>query len=155
MAENDTPKKDIIPPNPAIREYDRENSYIATTGFAKGAKVRYEIIWAIPKTDEEAQKRYGVSLSDLVCAGVQILSHRPDFKTVLDVDEYSTTRHEAVQKMADDYKVGSRTPGKSAQVKADALVGRKASESAKALGFSSIEEALEFASKAKKKAKNR
>lgn len=155
MAENESTKPDITPPNPAIREYDRESSYIATTGFAKGAKVRYEIIWTVPKTDEESMNRYGVSLTDLICAGVQILSHRPDYKTVLDADEYTTARHEAVQKMADDYKVGSRTPGKTAQVKADAVIGRKASESAKALGFSSIEEALEFASKAKKKSKNR
>lgn len=155
MADNDTTKPDITPPNPAIREYDRGSSYIATTGFAKGAKVRYEIIWDIPKTDEEAMQRYNVSLTDLICAGVQILSHRPDYKTVLDVDEYTTARHEAVQKLADDYKVGSRTPGKTAQVKADAALGRKAAEGAKALGFSSIEEALEFAAKAKKKGKNR
>ena len=153
MAENKSIEKVN---HPAIRTFDNEKTYIAKTGAFKGAVNRYEIIWPVPQTDEEAQERYNCNLSKIVELGVQIFSHAPDYASLFDgKDEYSIELHEGLQALADAQKAGMRKTGKSAQVKAEAATGRKAAESAKALGFSTVEEAMEHLAKVQKKGKNK
>lgn len=151
MAENET-KKEIIS-HPAIRTFDNEKTYIAKTGAFKGAVNRYEIVWPIPQTDEEAMERYNCNLSKIVELGVQIFSHAPDYASLFDgKDEYSVELHEGLQALADGQKAGMKKTGKSAQVKADAVAGRKAIEGAKALGFDTPEAMQEFVRKTQAKA---
>lgn len=140
--------------HPAIREFDNEKTYVAKTGSFKGATNRYEILWPIPQTDEECQDRYGCDLKKLIELGVQIFSHAPDYASLFDgKDEYSIELHEGLQSLADAQKAGMRKAGKGAQVKADAATGRKAAESAKALGFTTVEEAMEHLAKVQNKRK--
>lgn len=151
MAE-DVKKESIV--HPAVRPFDNTKAIIAKTGAFKGAVNRYEIIWDVPLTDEEAMKRYNCNLSRIVELGIQIFSHAPDYASLFDgkEDEYSRILHENLQSLADKQKAGMRTPGKSARLKAEAEVGRKAIASASALGFDNVEDALAFAAKLQKKA---
>jgi len=151
MAENDQESKKVN--HPALRVFDNEKTYIARTGAFKGAVNRFEIIWDIPQTDEEAMARYNCNLSKIVELGVQIFSHAPDYASLFGgKDVYSKELHENLQSLADGQKAGMKKTGRSAQMKADAVVGRKAVESANALGFTTVEEAMEFAAKMRAKA---
>jgi len=151
-------KKAIInPAHPAIIPFDNAKSYIAKTGKMKKAKVRYEIVWPVPATDEEAKERYDCSLRDLIEMGIQIISHRPDYGALFEEkpDEYSAELHKALQTLADAYKPGQRVTGKGAQTKVEAAIGRKVQEQAAMLGFGTTESMMEaLAELKKKKAKN-
>lgn len=83
---------------------------ITTIGFCRGAKTVYEIVWAVPETDADAQDRYNCSLSELVKAGVRGFATRPDYSNAgFDGDgNLIDGGHEAMQKLADNYKVGTR-----------------------------------------------
>ena len=150
MAENDQESKKVN--HPALRVFDNEKTYIARTGAFKGAVNRFEIIWDIPQTDEEAMARYNCNLSKIVELGVQIFSHAPDYAALFDgKDVYSIKLHEDLQALADGQKAGMKKTGRSAQMKADAVVGRKAVEKANALGFADQDAMYEWIEKMKDK----
>jgi len=122
--------------HPAIREFDNKTTLVARTGSFKGAINRYEILFTVPATDEEAKERYDCTLADLITMGVQIISHRPDYASLFNKkDEYSKELHIELQKLADSCKPGQKRVGKSAQTTAEAAAGRKAQTDAEALGF--------------------
>ena len=105
--------KGKAPAIPAIREFDNESTLITNVGFKRGSEDRYEILWMIPKDEEECQDRYGCPLSDLITAGVRNLSTRPPYQLV-GFDEAGNLKaegHEAMQQLADDYKPGQRAAG--------------------------------------------
>lgn len=109
-------KKREITYEPAIREFDNSRTLITNIGFTAKSDVKYEIIWDIPATDEEAKDRYDCTLQDLVTAGVRQLSTRPDYKSVgfdENTGELKDGGHEAMQTLADGYKVGQRQVGVS------------------------------------------
>ena len=137
--------------HPAIREYDNTKTLIVRTGSKRGAVNRFEIIWMVPTTDEEAKERYNCSLSDLIENGVQIISHAPDYATIFNgKDEYTPELHTELQNMADNYKVGTKRIGAGAKTKAEAAVGRAVQDKAKAFGYESVEEMFEALQKIKK-----
>lgn len=131
MSEQSTKKEAY----PAIREFNNESTFVAKTGVFKGAENRFEIIWPVPKTDDEAMERYGCKLADLVSKGVQTVSHGPDYAAIFDgKDEYSTGLHAKLQTLADNYKPGQRKPGTGAKTKAEAVDGRRIADVANATG---------------------
>lgn len=103
---------------------DDGRTYIHTLiGFARGAPTKYEVYLPVPRTDEEAKVDYGCTLNDLVEYGVRQLSTRPDYKTVGFNDDGTLKEggHEAMQAMADNYKVGARAIGTGVKTKAKKL----------------------------------
>ena len=114
MSENDTDKREITY-HPAIREFDNTKNLLTNIGFTAKADEKYEILWPIPASDEECMKRYDCSLAVLIQAGVRQFSTRPDYKTVgfTDDGELKPEGHEAMQTLADGYKVGARVVGVS------------------------------------------
>lgn len=112
MSENE--KREIVY-EPAIREFDNTKNLITNIGFTAKSDVKYEILWLIPETDEECKERYDCELKDLIAAGVRQLSTRPDYKSVgfHDTGELKENGHEAMQDLADGYKVGQRQVGVS------------------------------------------
>lgn len=109
-----TEKREIVY-EPAVREFDNNSTLITNIGFTAKSDIKYEILWAIPSTDEEAKERYDCELKDLVMAGVRQLSTRPDYKAVGFNEDGSLKEggHEAMQELADGYKVGQRQVGVS------------------------------------------
>ena len=114
MTENNDAKREITY-HPAIREFDNTKNLITNIGFTAKSDERYEVLWLIPSTDHECKERYDCDLAVLVQAGVRQLSTRPDYKTVGFDDEgnLKDEGHEAMQDMADGYKVGARVVGVS------------------------------------------
>jgi len=112
---NDTEEKREIVYHPAIREFDNTANLITNIGWTAKADEKYEILWPIPSTDEECKARYDCSLDVLIQAGVRQFSTRPDYKTVGfdDAGDLKPAGHEAMQELADGYKVGARVVGVS------------------------------------------
>lgn len=110
----DETKREIVY-EPAIREFDNTKNLITNIGFTAKSDVKYEILWPIPETDEEAKDRYDCTLNDLVRAGIRQLSTRPNYKLVGFEDDgtLKDDGHEAMQALADNYKVGQRVVGQS------------------------------------------
>ena len=118
----DTVKKEIE--HIAGIKPDDGRKYIHTLiGFERGAPVKYEIYLPVPTSDEEAKDDYDCTLADIVEYGVRQLSTRPDYKTVgFNADgTLKEHGHEAMQTMADNYKVGARTAGVGVKAKATKL----------------------------------
>lgn len=121
--------KDEINYHAPTREFDNNTSLITNIGFTAKVLEKYQIVWPIPSTDEEAKARYDCSLAKLVEAGVRQLTTRCDYKSVgffnpgEIVDGKKLTKddprigtlkpngHEAMQSLADGYTVGARTTG--------------------------------------------
>lgn len=98
--------------------------YIHTNiGFDRSSDTKYEVYLPVPKTDEEAKEDYDCDLATLVESGVRQLSTRPDYKTVGFNEDGSLKEggHEAMQAMADNYKVGARVAGTGIKTKATKL----------------------------------
>ena len=96
-----------------VREFDNNKSLITRIGFTANSDEKFEIVWDIPATDEEAKSRYDCELKDLVVAGIRQFSTRPNYKDV-GFDEDGTLKaegHEAMQIMADGYQVGRQATG--------------------------------------------
>jgi hypothetical protein len=153
VVETKVVKKETIS-HPAVREFDNAKTFVARTAAFKGAINRFEIVWPIPATDEEAKARYDTTLSDLVTMGVQIISHRPDYGALFNgKDEFSPELHKSLQELADGYKCGVKREGKSAQTKAAVAVAKRVQDKASSLGFDNVDamfEALEKLKKGKK-----
>ena len=118
--ENGSDKKAEINYHAPVREFDNKTHLVTNIGFTAKAEERYQIIWPIPSTDEECQKRYDCPLSTLVEAGIRQFSTRPDYKFV-GFEEDGTLKpegHEAMQTLADGYEVGKRTAGPSQKIMA-------------------------------------
>ncbi len=101
-----------------------DQDYLGTDiGFEQGVDIKYTIWWLIPKTDEEAQERYGCDLADLVANGVRQLSTRPNYKLVgfTEDGELKENGHEEMQTLADGYKPGRRAIGTGQKKKAQTL----------------------------------
>lgn len=102
-------------------EFDNNKSLITNIGFTAKSDEKYQIVWLIPETDEEAKERYDCTLKDLVEAGIRQFSTRPNYKDVgfEDTGELKPEGHLAMQTLADGYKVGQRaTAGASQKVMA-------------------------------------
>jgi len=115
----DTKKKEIDYHAP-VREFDNTKTVVTRVGFTAGSVEKYEILWPIPSTDEEAQERYDCLLTTLVEAGIRQLSTRPDYKYV-GFKEDGTLKddgHQAMQTLADGYQVGKRAIGTGQKVMA-------------------------------------
>jgi len=118
MTENDKKEKNYFAP---VVEFDNKTSLITRIGFTASATDKYEIVWPIPANDEEAKDRYDCTIQDLVEAGIRQLSTRPNYKeagffTDKDKENYGELRpggHEAMQELADSYKIGVRKAGVS------------------------------------------
>lgn len=104
-----------------VREFDNTKNLITRIGFTAKADEKFEILWSIPESDEECQERYDCSLAVLIQAGIRQFSTRPDYKdsgffTDPDKANYGGLKedgHEAMQTLADGYKVGARVVGVS------------------------------------------
>ena len=109
---------------------DDGKAYLHTNiGFDRASDVKYEIYWLIPTTDEEAKDRYDCDLATLIESGIRQLTTRPDYKLVgfEENGELKDNGHEAMQTMADNYKVGARVAGtgiKTKAVKLDSMVSK-------------------------------
>ena len=126
MAE-ESKKKEIMYV-PAIREYDNTKNLITNVGSARGVSTRYEIIFSIPETNEEAIARYGIELKDLITAGVRQLSTHVDYASV-GFDEEGNLKedgHKAMQDLADGYTVGRKSDPTKASDKKLATEAKKA-----------------------------
>jgi len=118
-----------------VREFDNTKNLVTNVGFTAKADEKYQILWPIPSSDEECQERYDCSLAVLIQAGVRQFSTRPNYKEAgffcdPDKESYGELKedgHQAMQDMADSYKVGTRVVGVSQ--KALAAKAKKAEDS--------------------------
>ena len=120
---------------PAVRVFDNTREIITNIGVSRGAKTRYEIIFPIPKTDEESTNRYGCPLSTLIEAVVRQFATRVDYKAVGfdDAGNLKPGGHQAMQDLADGYTIGRKSDPTKAEEKM-AMAAMKAT--AKELGMS-------------------
>jgi hypothetical protein len=119
MAEKE--KKDEREIIPAVREFDNTKTVVTKVGSGKGAKVVYEVLFPIPDTDEECIERYGANKDYIFAAGIRQLTYRVDYPSVGFNDDGSLKDggHEAMQTLADGYKVGRQVVStKTAEAKA-------------------------------------
>jgi len=121
-----------------VREFDNSKNLMTNIGFTAKADEKYQILWLIPSTDAECQERYDCTLAVLIQAGVRQFSTRPDYKTVGFEDDGTLKDggHEAMQELADGYKVGARVVGVSQKV-----LAAKAKKAEETLGMT-IEEMM-------------
>jgi len=147
MTENK--KKEINYHAPTV-EFDNNNSIVTNIGFTAGSLEKYQIVFPIPQDDAECKDRYDCELKDLIAAGVRQLSTRPDYKGVgfycegekdaegIEIDkshpmfgELKPDGHEAMQTLADGYKVGQRASGGPSQK----VMAQKAKKAESELGM--------------------
>jgi len=110
-----------------VREFDNTRHLVTNVGFTAKSDEKFQILWLIPSTDEEAKERYNCSLTVLIQAGVRQFSTRPNYKDIgffCDVDkesygELKENGHQLMQDVADKYKVGARLVGASQKVLAE------------------------------------
>lgn len=110
-----------------VREFDNTKNLVTNVGFTNKSDEKYQILWLIPTSDEEAKERYDCSLAVLIQAGVRQFSTRPNYKDkgfFCDPDkdgfgDLKANGHEAMQDLADSYKVGARVVGVSQKVLAE------------------------------------
>lgn len=122
----------------AVRDFDNTKEIVTNIGANRGAATRYEIIFLVPKTDEESQERYGCPLATLIEAGVRQFTTRVDYKTV-GFENDGTLKpngHEAMQELADGYQIGRKSDPVKAEEK-QALNAMKSTS--KDLGMSPME----------------
>ena len=83
---------------------------VTNIGSHRGAEDRYEIYFLVPQNDEEAQARYDCTLAYLIEAGIRQLTTRVDYPSVGfdDNGNLKEAGHEAMQVLADGYKVGAK-----------------------------------------------
>lgn len=112
-------KKEIVY-HPAVRAFDNKTTLITNVGFTAKADERFEILWMVPTTDEEAKDRYSCDLATLITAGIRQFSTRPNYKDVgFEEDgELKPNGHQAMQDLADGYEVGQRAAGPSQKIMA-------------------------------------
>lgn len=103
--EKEKSEREVVP---AVREFDNKKTVVTKVGSGKGAKVVYEIIFPIPETDEACLERYGANKDYIFAAGIRQLTYRVDYPSVGFNDDGSLKEggHEAMQDLADGYKVG-------------------------------------------------
>lgn len=147
-------EKREIKSNAPVREFDNTKNLVTTVKNPLDKDEVFEIIWLIPESDEEAMERYDCTMADLVASGVRNLSYRPDyiesgfvFEETKDADGKVIDRypvalkeggHEAMQELADNYRVGrTAQPGQSVKAKAARVAAVE-----KQLGGMTIEELL-------------
>ena len=85
--------------------------YIATTRYNSADNMTvhtYEVAWPVPKTDEEAQARYGTTIAGMVIKGVQETSHGPKYKDLEVNDAGELLDPAGPQTLADAYKPGEK-----------------------------------------------
>ncbi len=83
---------------------------VTNIGAFRGVDTKYEIYFLIPESDEEASERYDCKLANLVEMGVRQIATRIDYPSV-GFDEDGGLKeggHEAMQVLADGYKVGAK-----------------------------------------------
>jgi len=107
MTENKVVEKKevIVTIHPAVKTYPKQYvTKIETSRTEKDGKIYVEknaIAWRIPSNDQEAKEFYGVTIDALVTEGVKKLTTMPAYNG----------DHNAMQKQADDYRVGVRASG--------------------------------------------
>lgn len=112
---NETESKREIDYHAPVVEFDNTKTLITNIGFTAKSDEKFQIAWLIPSTDEEAKDRYDCDLAVLIQAGIRQFSTRPDYKEVgFEADgTLKEDGHEAMQELADGYKVGARVVGVS------------------------------------------
>ena len=119
MAEKNGSDVTYIPPVVEVTD-DIMVSYVGAT---RGAKTKYGIAWLVPSTDDEAKELYNCTLDDLIRFGIRNLTTKPNYQSV-GFDENGNLvdgGHEAMQKAADEYRVGVRVSGEGVKAKAARL----------------------------------
>lgn len=112
MSDNENTKKEITYVDPII-PVNPDTDFVTNVGCSATTSVRYGIVWTVPTTDEEAQARYDCPLATIIRAGIAQFATRVNYKSV-GFDESGDLvegGHEAMQALADAYKVGRRTTG--------------------------------------------
>ena len=95
----------------AAEAIPQDQRLVTAIGFNRSAVDKFEVYWLIPKTDEEAKARYDCDLAYLISKGVRGLSTSPAYQDVGFNDDGSLKPegHQAMQTLADGFKVGRRT----------------------------------------------
>lgn len=95
----------IVTIHPPVKTYPKQYvTKIETSRVKKNGKIYVEknaVTWRVPSNDEEAKTFYGTTIDALVIEGVKKLSTMPAY----------AGDHAAMQKQADDYRVGVRASG--------------------------------------------
>lgn len=65
--------------NPPCVEFDRETYLITRIRNPLDPEAADEIVWLVPKDEEECQARYGCALSEAIAAGVRKWTTSPDY----------------------------------------------------------------------------
>lgn len=111
-------KEESIIPIPGENPFSREQTLITNIKARKDKGLQtYEVYWLIPESDEESQEYYGCSLRDLIAQGVRNLSTRPNYQLEFVDDLLTETGHANCQTLANNYKVGQKTPGVAKELK--------------------------------------
>lgn len=112
---------------------------------------KFVYYYLVPKTDEEAQARYGCNLANLIGEGVRNASYRLKFKDMIDaMNERNAGEQEiadAVQGMMDDLSCAPRPKVERVKTAQDAKEKRALDQAAQAEGFASIHEQIEYLKK--------
>lgn len=114
MSEEKSTKREIVY-HPPVVDYDNKVQLTTAIGFGRKPDEKYEIVWDVPKNDEDCKARYDCELKTLIEAGVRQFSTRPNYQDV-GFDENGVLKpdgHLEMQKLADGYKVGQRQVGVS------------------------------------------
>jgi len=117
MNENTNGKTEVTYVEPTVPT--TEETVVTYIGSGVGAKTRYGIAWTVPTSDEQAKELYDCSLADLIGFGVKNFCTKPNYQSV-GFDEYGNLvdgGHEAMQRLADEYKVGARRAGEGQKKK--------------------------------------
>ena len=102
--------------NPHSTEYITTNIKINETEKA-------EVYWFCPSAknrtmeelEEVIQKQFGCDLDSVIESGIRAFSTRPNYK--LEIADDGTFDHDAMQKLADNFKVGARSTGDGINLK--------------------------------------
>ena len=103
---------------------------VTNIGAFRGSKEKFEVYFLVPVSDQECQVRYDCKLEYLIEAGVRQLATRVDYpsvgfdfetdttdKIIAETGELKDGGHEAMQELADGYKVGAKRVAGTTQKK--------------------------------------
>lgn len=133
MAENTSETKKIAPIT-AGKGVEGEDFLITYVGANQDAKVKYGVVYVIPKTDKDAQARYEKTLSEMAYDAVRKFATGPNYqglmkgeKSIFAKDGTLTDEgRKEIQTLADGYVPGRKSTGTT--VKADATSMRAIKE---------------------------
>ena len=139
-----SPKKEIEYVDPTINV--GEDDVVTYIGSTRGANTKYGVVFPVMVDEDFLKERYNMTLKEVVQAGIRQISTRPNYGECFTADGVD---HEKMQKIADDYKPGSRAAAGPKVTKEQAKLGRLAAKEAD--GKLTAEEIMEAIAAAKAK----